>query len=52
MCHAVNNAIRIHFGDGYQMIVDPSTTGKLLEIGINSHAEIFHAMTARPEFLR
>ena len=39
---------------GFTMYIGPSTTGKLLEVGIATHGEdarIVHAMVARPKFL-
>ena len=33
------------------MYVDPGTTGRLLEIGVNDAGDAIHAMPARPKFL-
>ncbi|WP_296136424.1 hypothetical protein [uncultured Tessaracoccus sp.] len=50
--HAVGNAMFVHFFDDYRMIVGPTEDGSLLEVAINLDGQIFHAMTARPKFLR
>ncbi|WP_126415905.1 hypothetical protein [Trueperella bialowiezensis] len=50
--HAYRNAIFVHFEDGYQMIVGPSRSGLMLEIALNNSNQIFHAMKARPKYLR
>lgn len=50
--HAIENPLFVHYFDGYQMIIGPSTSAQMLEIGVNSRAEIFHAMPARPKYYR
>lgn len=51
--HAIENAIHIHYLDGMDMIIGPALNGELLEIGINNTQEhVFHAMKARPKYLR
>ncbi|MDU7384100.1 MAG: hypothetical protein E7L06_08345 [Schaalia turicensis] len=52
MIHAVENAMFVHFFDDYRMLVGPARNGALLEIGVNLRQQIFHAMKARPKFLR
>jgi len=44
--HAVEYMIILHEMDGYVMIVGPTPSGRLIEVGIN-----FHAMNARRKFL-
>ena len=52
IAHAYNNAIKVHFLDGYQILIGPTLNGELLEIGVNQDGDIFHAMKARLKFLR
>lgn len=52
MIHAVSNAMFVHFFDDYRMLVGPAQNGAPLEIGVNLREQIFHAMPARPKFLR
>lgn len=53
MLHAMRNALFVHFLDGYRMVIGPARDGQLLEVGVNSSSNaIFHAMTARGQFLR
>ncbi|MBK5224690.1 MAG: hypothetical protein JJE52_17800 [Acidimicrobiia bacterium] len=54
--HAVDQAIRHHdLDDGLVMLIGPSTTGDLIEVGIvtaaASEPKIVHAMPARAKFL-
>ena len=55
MLHAYRNPTRVLQLDDLTMLIGPSTTGDLLEIGV-ARAEgidfIIHAMPARPKFLR
>ena len=50
--HAVGNPVFVHYFDGYQIIVGADNSARLLEVGVNSNAEIFHAMPARPKYYR
>lgn len=52
MIHAIENAMFVHFFDDYRILVGPAKDGTLLEIGVNLRQQIFHAMKARPKFLR
>jgi hypothetical protein len=54
--HALNNAIKYHDLDDLVMIVGPTTTGDLIEVGMatepaDAEPLIVHAMPARPKFL-
>jgi len=49
--HAVDNAMIIHRMDGYIVVVGPTPTGRLIEVGINQKNQAFHAMDARKKFL-
>lgn len=52
LIHAKLNAIRVHVMDGYLILVGPTRSGDLLEIGYRPEFDrIFHAMKARPKFL-
>ena len=42
----------VHYFDGYVIIVGPSPSGFLIEIGVNDDDFVFHAMAAREKFLR
>ena len=50
--HAVRNAIKAHYMDGYVLVIGPSRSGQLLELCISDDDRIFHAMKARKKFLR
>ena len=50
--HALNNPVTVHYFDGYVIVVGPSLSGLLLEVGVNDDDFIFHAMPAREKFLR
>lgn len=54
MLHAFRNPVRVFDVDDLTMLIGPSQSGALLEIGI-ARAEgvdfIVHAMSARPKFL-
>lgn len=54
MLHAYRNPIRVFEPGDLTMLIGPSRTAALLEIGV-AHAEgidfIVHAMPARPKFL-
>jgi hypothetical protein len=53
--HAYRNPIWIHVLDELRMIVGPSRSGELLEIGVLTGTEddlVIHAMAARRKFLR
>jgi hypothetical protein len=54
--HAYNHSIKVEeLDDGLFMIVGPSRTGEMLEIGVVAGSEspvIVHAMQARPKYLR
>ena len=52
IAHAYSNAIIVHFLDGYQILIGPTPSGELLEIGVNQEGDIFHAMKVRAKFLR
>lgn len=51
MLHAVNNPIDVFPMDGYRILVGAGTDGTLLELGLRNQV-IFHAMKARPKYLR
>ena len=48
--HALNNPVTVHYFDGY--VVDPSRSGRLLEVGVSDDGFVFHAVSAREKFLR
>ena len=50
--HALSNPVMVHYFDGYVIIVGPSPSGFLIEIGVNDDDFVFHAMAAREKFLR
>lgn len=50
--HALDNAMFWFDMDDFDMYVGPDTSGELLEIGVNRAGDVFHAMPARPKFLR
>lgn len=52
MRHAIENAIWVHYFDDYQIVVGPARDARLLEIGVNRAGEIFHAMPARPKYIK
>ena len=49
--HALRWAVIVHEFDGYVIVVGPTTTGDLIEVGVNRRGQRFHAMRARPKFL-
>ena len=49
--HAIRYRIATHDFDGYVIIIGPTTTGELIEVGINRRDQVFHAMRARRKFL-
>ena len=49
--HAARYRILTHDMDGYLMVIGPTPSGELLEIGINRRDEAFHAMKARNQLL-
>ena len=50
--HALSNPIVIHYYAGYVMVIGPSRSGDLLEVAVNVSGRVFHAMKARPKYLR
>ena len=50
--HALSNPVTVHYFDGYVIIVGPSRSGHLIEVGVNDDDFVFHAMSAREKFLR
>ena len=50
--HALNNPVTVHYFDGYVIVVGPSRSGLLLEVGVSDDGFVFHAMPAREKFLR
>ena len=50
--HALSNPVTVHYFDGYVIVVDPSRSGHLIEVGVNDDDFVFHAMSAREKFLR
>lgn len=54
--HALRNAFRVYPHDGWDLLVGADRTGRMLEVGVrpDDHDEVvvFHAMPARPKFLR
>jgi hypothetical protein len=54
MVHALRNPIRIHELDGLDLVIGPSRSAQLLEIGVvvrDRTTVIVHAMAARGRFL-
>ena len=51
LLHAVNTPIDVFPMDGYRIVRGAGTDGTLLETGIRNQV-IFHAMKARPKYLR
>lgn len=49
--HALANAIRVWPMDGFDMVIGPKADGSLIEVGVNSDGDVFHAMKARAKFL-
>lgn len=49
--HAIAHAIRVWKMDGYDMVIGPTRSGALIEVGVNADGDIFHAMPARKKFL-
>ncbi|MDY5126768.1 hypothetical protein [Actinotignum sp. GS-2025b] len=50
--HAVRNAVKMHYMDGYTLLIGPGQSGQLLELCVSGDERIFHAMKARKKFLR
>ena len=50
--HALTNPLAVHYFDGYVMVIGPTQSGDLLEIGVNDDDDVFHAMPARAKFMR
>ena len=50
--HALSNTVTVHYFDGYVIVVGPSWSGHLIEVGVNDDDFVFHAMSAREKFLR
>lgn len=50
--HPLNNPLAVHDFDGFVVVIGPSRSGVLLEVGINDDDAVFHAMAARAKFLR
>jgi hypothetical protein len=50
--HALDHALFWFDMDDFDMYVGPAQNGALLEIGVNRDGDVFHAMPARPKFLR
>ena len=50
--HALNNPATVHYFDGYVIVVGPSRSGRLLEVGVSDDDFVFHAVSAREKFLR
>jgi hypothetical protein len=53
--HAVRNAFRVMPGDGFEILIGADTTGRFIEVGVRPEGDeliVFHAMPARPKFLR
>lgn len=42
----------VHYFDGYVIVVDPSRSGRLIEVGVDDDDFVFHVMSAREKFLR
>ncbi len=49
--HALANAVRVWPMDGFDMLIGPTASGALIEVGVNRDGDVFHAMTARRKFL-
>ena len=49
--HALSNPVTVHYLYG-NVVVDPSRSGHLIEVGVNDDDFVFHAMSAREKFLR
>ncbi|MEY2755372.1 MAG: hypothetical protein RJB65_1730 [Actinomycetota bacterium] len=55
MLHAYFHPVRVFQLDDLVMLIGPSTSGALIEIGISASADrdvIVHAMSARSKFTR
>ncbi len=54
--HALSYSVRLfNVGEGMTMVIGPSTTGSLLEVGVvewHGDLAVVHAMPARDKFLR
>lgn len=53
--HALRNAVRVIPAEGFDMVVGSVSTGALIEVGLREEDDeiiVFHAMPARPKFLR
>ena len=53
--HAIRNALHVVPGDGFEMLIGVDTAGRFLEVGVRVEDDeliVFHAMPARPKFLR
>jgi|LSQX01.1.fsa_nt_gb hypothetical protein len=50
--HALDHAMFWFDMDDFDMYVGPALNGSLLEVGVNRDGDVFHAMAARPKFLR
>ena len=49
--HALSNLVTVHYLDG-DVVVGPSRSGHLIEVGVNDDDFVFHAMSACEKFLR
>lgn len=52
IAHALDHALFWFDMGDFDMYVGPKFDGALLEIGVNREGDVFHAMLARPKFLR
>lgn len=54
--HAIRNAFRVLPGDGFEFFIGADNSGRFLEVGVRTDTDgepvVFHAMPARPKFLR
>ena len=49
--HALSNPVTVHYFDGYVIVVGPSRTGHLIEVGVNDDDFVFHANVRAREVL-
>ena len=56
MFHALRNPFRVISGDGWDLVIGADRDGRMIEVGVRTSRDdddvIFHAMPARPKFLR
>lgn len=50
--HALDHALFWFDMDDFDMYIGPAPDTSLLEVGVNRDGDVFHAMKARPKFLK